>query len=340
MRSEGYGYRGIAAQLNKEGITSPREYYYQSKNEKNPTCSSRLWNENTIKGIVTNEAYIGNLVHGKYGTASYKNPRKIRKNAEEQIRVEGTHEPLVAQDLWQRVQTLAHKKYRPSRRRDNERSLFAGLLYCADCGFRLRSQVERRARKDGSINKRISYICSTYGRSGKNACTIHSISENALVELVAENLHTHARVVPYDELSLTRAILSQKDKLTYRSLYQNELVNHMQQIKKLDIIIENLSEDKAAGLIPASLYKRQIAKYELERADRAAAIKVLEARVRCCITEQHLPNSAGYVNLETPDADALLLLIDKIVVHEAQICDAQRVCNIEVFYNFVNGVQA
>ena len=91
MRASDIGFRAIAAKLNEDGIISPREYYYQGKNEKNPTRSSRLWSENTIKCMIANEVYIGNLVSGKTGTASYKNQRKIRKDADMWIRVEGTH---------------------------------------------------------------------------------------------------------------------------------------------------------------------------------------------------------------------------------------------------------
>jgi DNA invertase Pin-like site-specific DNA recombinase len=345
MRASGIGFRAIAAKLNEDGLISPREYYYQSKNAKNPTRSSRLWNENTIKCMVANEAYIGNLVSGKTGTASYKNQRKIRKDADNWIRVEGTHEPIVPLDLWDRVQLLSHKRYYSGRRKDNERSLFVGLLHCSDCGFRLRSNVERRTRKDGSENKRVSYMCSTYGRSGKNACTIHGISEKALIELVTDNIRAHARTAEHDEERIHKTILSEQGKLSYRGSYQNELNSHAKQIEKLDILIETLCEDKAAGLIPDSLYKRQIAKYEQERANREAAIQVLEKRINRL---QPLSTNASawadlimrYANLEILDTDMLFTLVDKIIVHEAQIIDGKRVCDIKVIYNYAGNIGA
>jgi len=345
MRASGVGFRAIAAQLNEDGIISPREYYYQGKNAINPTRSSRLWNENTIKCLVANEVYIGNLVSGKSGTLSYKNKKTVRKDTEDWIRVEGTHDAIISTELWDRVQTLSRKRYKPGRRKDNERSLFVGLLHCSDCGFRLRSQVERRVRKDGSESKRVSYMCSTYGRSGKNACTIHGISEKALVELVGDNIRTYARLVKCDEERIINAILSEQGKLSYRSSYQNELDGHARQLEKLDMLIENLCADKAAGSIPDTLYKRQIVKYEQDRTNREAAMKVLEKRINSL---QPLSTSASvwtgmikqFTSLETLDMETLYLLIDKIIVHEAQIIDGKRVCDIEVIYNYVGNIDA
>jgi hypothetical protein len=336
MRAGGIGFRAIAAKLNDDGIIPPREYYYQGKNAKNPVRSSRLWSESTIKCMVVNEAYIGNIVFGKTGTLSYKNQKAIRKDSDEWIRVEGTHEPLITPELWDRVQTLSRKRYKPVRRKDNERSLFAGLLYCSDCGFRLRSNVERRLRKDGSESNRVSYMCSTYGRSGKNACTIHNISEKALAELVADNIRACARMVKHDEERIINAVLFERERLLYRSSYQNELDGHAKQLDKLDTLIENLCADKTAGLIPESLYKRQIVKYEKDRTDREAAVKVLKKRIN---SFQPLSLRADtikqFISLETLDTETLYLLIDKIIVCEAQIVNGKRVCDIKVIYNYI-----
>ena len=342
MRASGVGFRAIAAQLNEDGIISPREYYYQKKNTINPTRSSRLWNENTIKCLVANEVYIGNLVSGKTGTLSYKNQKTIRKDKADWIRVEGTHEPIVSQELWDRVQSLSRKRYKPSRRGDNEKNLFSGLLYCGDCGLRLRSRVERRMRKDGSENKRVSYMCSTYGRSGKNACSIHSISEKALVELVGENIRTHTSIVEYDKECIINVILSERGKISYHNFYKNELTDHTKQLEKLDMLIENLCADRAAGLIPDTLYKRQIVKYEQDRVTREAAIKALEKQIS---NLQPLSTDTGaladmikqFTSLETLDMETLHLLIDKIIVCEAQVIDEKRVCDIEVIYSFPIG---
>ena len=72
MRASGMGYYSIAAALNDEGIQSPRESYYQQRGQNNPQRSINMWSNTTVKTLLQNEAYIGNLVQGKFGNMSYK----------------------------------------------------------------------------------------------------------------------------------------------------------------------------------------------------------------------------------------------------------------------------
>ena len=340
QRARGIGFRAIAESLNNDGTLPPREYYYQINGKKNTTRTSKLWSENTIKDMIKNEVYIGNLVYGKSGTVSYKNQKQVRKEEEEWIRCEGTHEPIIDHPLWERVHALRHKKYYPSKRADGESNPFVGLLYCADCGFKLRANVERRIRKNGSVYKNVTYICSTYGRSGKSACTIHSISEKALVELVASHIKSYARLTPIDTNHIVEQIVNASSN---HADSQNELQSHQSQLEKLDLLIESLYEDKVAGIIPISLFKRQAEKYEKERMERQKAIHTLESRLQ---RETSLGSNASHwseiatkaARCEEVDSEILLSLIDKIVIHEAKIEDGKRVCDVDVTYAFAGDI--
>jgi len=344
MRAGGMGFRSIAAKLNEDGIASPREYYYQQQNRKNPIKTSGVWSKNSIIDIIQNEAYIGNLVSGKSGTISYKNHSQVRKGREEWIRVEATHEPIVDIELWDKAQSLKAKKYIPNRRADGETNLFAGLLHCSDCGFRLKGHVERRQRKDGSEYKAVSYICSTYARSGKNACAIHSINEKALVDIVLGHINSSAQMIELDEDRMLNAILSQQsDAISYRAAYQSELDSQKKQIGKLDLLIESLYEDKISGLIPSSLFKRQIEKYEKERVKHSQVVVDLEKRINSIKPSQS--NAAAWtksmkqhITPESISVETLYALIDKIIVSEAQYVCGRRACDVKIIYNFASKV--
>jgi len=345
LRAGGMGFRAIAIKLNEDGVVPPREYYYQNKNRKNPCNTNRLWNESTVKTIIRNEVYIGNLVQGKVGTISYKDHRLVNKPQEEWIRANETHEPLIERELWDTVQGFTHKHYKPRRRSDGGTNLFTGLLHCADCHFKLRGQVENRKKADGSMIKYISYLCGNYARSGKCACTAHIIYENALSELVVDHIRTHARLVECNEDNIIEAILSAQsnETMSYRAAYQSELESHKKQIAKLDLLIENLYEDRVTGVVPESLFKRQIQKYEQDRVDRLQSVETLEQRIRNM--KQNTDNASTwaklmkrYTELENLDAETLLLLIDKIIIGEPQKTDGRRVCDIQIVYNYVGDV--
>jgi DNA invertase Pin-like site-specific DNA recombinase len=348
-RAAGKSYRAIAIELNNEGIVSPREYYYQGKDRQNPCKTNGLWSETSVKDIMKNEVYIGNTVQGKAGTISYKNHKQVGKPEEEWIRAEATHEPLINRGLWDRVQSLSQRQYKPRLRNDGEANLFTGLLYCSDCGFKLRGQIERRKRKDGSERKSVSYMCGTYAHSGKDACTIHGISEKALTELVITHIRTHAQMVDCDEARIIEEILfaQGKDSMSYRSAFTKETEAHKKQIAKLDLLIESLYEDRVTGLVPESMFKRQVQKYERDRADRLASVKALEQRMGKLLRNADNASTQAvawaamikpYSKLETLDTETLLLLIDRIIVHEAQIIGGKRVCDIQIFYNYVGDI--
>jgi DNA invertase Pin-like site-specific DNA recombinase len=347
MRAGGMGYRGIACKLNEDGIIPPREHYYQGKNRKNPLQSNGLWNEGTLQVILKNEVYIGNMVQSKAGTVSYKDHRLVSKPKEEWIRAENTHEPLIPQELWERVQVLSRKNFKPRRRHDGETNLFVGVLECADCQFNMRANVERGKRKDGSAYKYVSYICGNYARSGKVACTCHGVYENALTALVIDHIRAHAQLVEVGEERIIEAILTaqSKESTSYRTAYQSELAAHKKQIIKLDLLIENLYEDRVSGLVPESLFKRQIGKYEADRVERLQAVETLTKRIAGI--KQDTDNAVTwaklirrYTGLETLDSDTLLLLVDKIQVSESQVIDGKRFRDIKVIYNYVGDVDS
>jgi len=142
-----------------------------------------------------------------------------------------------------------------------------------------------------------------------------------------------------NEERIMQGILAEKGNMSCLGSYQNELNAHESQIEKLDILIENLCEDKAGGLIPDSLYKRQIAKYEQERTNRVNAMEVLKKQIK---NIQSPPTSTSsdlikrHIKPKAIDNDTLYLLIDKIIVHEAQYIGGKRICEIEVVHNYEN----
>ena len=237
LRASGTSGRGIMLKLNEDGVTPPQEYYYKNKNRKNPRRTNSLWAESVVKSILRNEVYIGNMVQGKVGTVSYKNSKCVRKGQEEWIRAENTHEPIISRELWNRVQSLLAKNVKSRQLKDGGTAhLFSSLLYCADCGYKMRGQVERKDRPDGSEYRRNYYTCGYYARSGKAACTLHSISESVLASLVTEHIRKHALMAEQNEERIIETILiSQNNESTsYRAAYQSEVESHKKQLDKLD----------------------------------------------------------------------------------------------------------
>ena len=345
MRATGMGFTGIAAQLNEEGIPSPGMLYYQRRGKADPRRVNHKWAGETVKHLIRNEVYIGNMVQGKTGTVSYKNKKLISKPEDEWIRVEGTHEPIISQDVWDTVQGIDQKRVRKNAASDGIRSVFTGLVYCAECGFKMRNHTEKFTYKDGSPGRYSSFICGNYARSGKSACTIHTIYENVLEQIVLEDIREKARFAAHDPEMLAQHILRLKDKeaQSHRTSCEQELKAVKTRLDELERLMQSLYEDKYSGTVPQSVFQTLIRKYETERAKKAAALPELELKLKA-----HMENrqDAGrwteiirqYTEITKLDESMLFALVDRIEVGEAQKVRGVRVRDVKVYYRYVGNV--
>lgn len=172
--SQGYGKTAIARMLNDRGIPNPTQYkrlqglrYRQPENQ-----NSTLWQYFTISHMLTNEMYIGNMVQGKYGSVSYKTKQNRPRPRSEWYVVEGTHEPIIDRDLWDRVQALIARRSRPFA--SGQTGLFAGKARCAGCGASMRSSRTRGR----------SYLKCATRHVAKDACIGGFIPVDKLEQLV------------------------------------------------------------------------------------------------------------------------------------------------------------
>ena len=232
--------------------------------------------------MLHNEVYIGNLVQGRSGTLSYKSRKHIAKEKDEWIRAEGTHEPLISREIWDTVMSIDEKKVRKSPAAKTEGSIFSGLLFCADCGWKMRYHSDRRKYADGRTVLVKSFLCGNYCRSGKAACTIHSINENVLMEIVLQDIREKALYAEHDQEGLISQIVQMKEKEKHSRVasYEQELKAAAARVRELERLMQNLYEDKCSGVVPQPVFQTLMSKYETERAHKAAVLPELEQKVR------------------------------------------------------------
>lgn len=228
---------------------------------------------------------------------------------------------------------------------DGIRSIFTGLVYCADCGFKMRNHTEKFTYKDGRPGRYSSFICGNYARSGKSACTIHTIYENVLTELVLADIREKARFADCDRASLAEQITRMKAKESKSRLVscEQELRAAVSRLSELEKLMQNLYEDKCTGAIPQTVFQTLMRKYEAERAEKAEAVPELERRVKAQLDDRQDADRwtdiiRRYTEITTLDETILFELVERIEVGDAQIIDGQRVCDIKVFYRYVGNV--
>ena len=345
MRASGMGFHAIAVALNEEGVQPPGVLYYQRKGQSDPRRVNHKWADTTVKSIIRNEVYIGNMVQGKTGTMSYKSRKLIGKPEDEWIRVEGTHEAIISRSVWDTVVSIDKKHVRKNATSDGYKSIFTGLVYCADCGFKMRNHTEKFTYKDGRPGRYSSFICGNYARSGKSACTVHTIYEHVLEQLILADIREKARLAEHDPERLAQQIvqLKEKESRTRLSSYEQELRTVTARISELEHLMQNLYEDKCTGTIPQTVFQTLMRKYEAERAEKTEQLPELERKVKDHMgsrqdASQWTELIRRYTEITELDETILFELVDRIEVGDTRKERGLRVCDIKVYYRYVGNV--
>ena len=148
--SKGIGFRTITLNLNELGIPSP---------------TGRKWCHASVRRVITNEKYVGDLRSGKYysdNVISHK--RKVNYGEKEQYFTSNHHEAIISRELWNKCQEILEKRSKivkldGNRDKFSRKYPFSSKIYCGICGERF----IRRSYKIRSNNKEVAYwICRSY----------------------------------------------------------------------------------------------------------------------------------------------------------------------------------
>ena len=200
----------IVERLKAGGIESPERHKRRAGTRNGGNIQGEGWCPSTIRGILQNRAYIGEMVCGKSETALYKGLKKHVTETDKWIVVPDAHPPIVSISDFEAVERQmredsAHRETAMEWSADIRAGmidLFAGKIFCADCGKRM---YYKRQRICGckNVTFRGVYDCSTHVRRGHATCFNHFIRQDALNEKVFNAIRDQLQVaLDYEKLLL------------------------------------------------------------------------------------------------------------------------------------------
>ncbi len=200
----------IVERLKAGGIESPERHKRRAGTRNGGNIQGEGWCPSTIRGILQNRAYIGEMICGKSETALYKGLKKRLTEKDNWIVVSDAHPPIVSVSDFEAVERQmredsAHRETAMEWSADIRAGmidLFAGKIFCADCGKRM---YYKRQRICGckNVTFRGVYDCSTHVRRGHATCFNHFIRQDALNEKVFNAIRDQLQVaLDYEKLLL------------------------------------------------------------------------------------------------------------------------------------------
>ncbi len=310
MALEGLSCRQIAATLSAEQIPTPARYAGLTPGRSG--AYSGMWSGERISDMLQNETYIGNMVQGRSKKISYKSKKCIRQPRESWIVVEGTHEPLIARDAFEKVQQLLNS--RKSTRFRTYDYLLKGLIRCHECGYPLAVVNRKNAKGEDCLY----FVCRTYQRFTKaGICTCHAIKEQtvtqAVIKKVREVCENHVR---------TEELLLAAQKAVEAALWRDDSRREAAALKtkneSLTAQLDRIYNDRLSGILEEQDFERIYLRAKQERA--ALEQKLCELAVPIYGPEkqrrlsQELVN--GFIDGAWSSRELLVCLIERVEVTE------------------------
>lgn len=345
LAAEGIGYNKMAKMFRAEKVLTPIAYFNKNNPDYYKSDYWRKefdWHVTSIRAILDNEVYLGQLVYGKRRNKSIKSKEKIRTPKEEWIIAENCHEPIITKELWDTVHRILSSKHRPAK--NGEIQMFAGLLYCADCGHCL--TYSQKQRKDGTYHG--AYSCWMYKTHGKEYCASHYITFDTVYEIVLADIRKNLFWYRKDSARFKAFLGGKYKSMSEKAVKQleNEHEQKQRRAAELNRILCKLYEDNALGKIPDSRYEIMASEYETEQTEIRKSLTELAARldelkINDDSADKFINVIRKYTIVEKLDAAILNEFIDKIVVHHKEKFDDGRTYQqIEIFYRFVGKLGA
>ena len=284
------------------------------------------WSYSTIRDILRNEMYIGNMVQNIFTKKSFREKKMVKNKKEDWIIVEGTHEPIIDKETFNQVQELLDANYRqPVKPYPHE---FAGLLYCYECGHKIGIG---NVKRDRDPSKQFFYTYCNYYRknSAYNKCTPHSMNYNnleaQLLDIIEDLCKKYVKTINYDEIVNNK----KKGLDTYSDQLIKKINKQKIDVKEIDLKLEKIYMDKLDDVISAETYKKMRDKFEDKKTTMLNEIEEMQKNYDDYM-ENHsidkLLETSKIVReyLKTRDKekrDLLLKIIDKVEIHKDKTVD-------------------
>lgn len=267
-KAEGVSHREICNRLTEMGAVTPARRKVELGIWRAEKYKHTAWNSRSIIDIMKNPTYTGCIVYGRILRSLCDGVKKHRTPEDAWRYVFNAHEPIVSQELFDRVQSMFANRAESFQKVMDERSKlreqivdhFKGKLFCGDCGKRMRfvKWNNRSKQKDQSHSY---YVCGAYADKGPSGCSGHFIKYQVLADAVFEVIKAQAALA----LDQERLIRQMKGSVKEKSLlhqYTDQINSLVREQNRINSKRERLFENFIEGILDEGEYLSAKKKYD------------------------------------------------------------------------------
>lgn len=277
LYASGLSAKKISEIFNEEGIACPRKYAFEKFGHELRANEHWIWCPSSINIMLRNMVYIGHMPQLMSSSVSYKNHKRTKKDKSEWIITYNTHEPIISQELWDKVQARRNSvaQGRTTFRTGYTHPL-SGFLICADCGCKMKQNTTVHKGK-----RSYSFDCGDHKRYGKALCFSHHIMTKDLEAVILDDIRTMAQRIVLDEEEIRNDFIKHNAELADASIKKTkkDLKLKQKRVEELDKLIQSIYEDKVKGKMEEDVCFGFIDKYSAEKKTLLSEIKTLEQQI-------------------------------------------------------------
>ena len=321
MYASGLSPMKICEILNSEGIPTPATYAYAKLEQKPKNKVMGFWTPVTVREMLNKIIYIGHLPQLCWTSVSYKNYKRYRTDESEWQIVYNNHEPIISQELWDRVQERKKSVATGRKTKIGFTHPLSGFLFCADCGGKLKlcTSIGRNSKR------RYYFDCGYHLRYGKSYCFSHYISASVLEEIVLEDIREMAKQIVLDEKTIREEFIRHNAELADAAIKKakKELQTKQKRVAELSRLMQVAYEDRVKGKMPEEICIGFIEKYSAEQKTIAEEIEGIEKQLAETETTRNTADDfirdiKKYLDAPELTREMCYELIDRIVIGGTQ----------------------
>ena len=336
---EGRGPMQIAKLLQAEKVLNPTSYKRREgiKSPSPETADPYHWNTNTVVHILERREYTGCTVNFKTYTNSIWDKKQRETPIEKQAVFYNTHPAIIEQEVFDKVQQIRKQRHR--RTKTGKSSLFSGMVYCADCGAKMRYCTTNYFEK-----RQDHFVCANY-RSNTGSCSAHFIRAVVLEELVWMHMKAVIFYVTRYEKHF-RTVMEQRLRMSSEEAirgYKTQLAQAERRLAELDRLFIRIYEDNVSGRITDERFSLMSKTYEDEQAQLKVDIhhlrQVIEVQERQIEDlEKFIQRVHKYEDLQEMTPYALRELVKGIYIEAPDKSSGKRRQGVRISYDLVGFV--